>query len=78
MVVDFVAGYATMTRAPVRTNTTVNRVARSGDGYLVVTNRAPGRAAVVIATGGFNKPVVPAVTSGVPRSIRQLTANGLP
>lgn len=72
---DFVTSYATITRAPVRTNTTVNRVARSGDGYVVVTNRGTWSCrAVVIATGGFNKPVVPAVSSGVPRGIRQLTA----
>ena len=51
-VVDFIAGYAAKTRAPVSTATTVISVTPYADGYLVVTDRGDWRCrAVVIATG---------------------------
>jgi putative flavoprotein involved in K+ transport len=75
-VVDFVSGYAKWLSAPVVTHTTVTRVAPDGDGYRVSTDRGDWRCrAVVLATGAFNKPVVPRVAEGMPRGVQQLSAH---
>ncbi|HLT91183.1 MAG TPA: NAD(P)-binding domain-containing protein [Woeseiaceae bacterium] len=76
-VVSFIAGYASVIRAPVLTGTTVTRVEPlPGGGFLVVTDRGPWRCrALVVASGAANLPVVPAVSAGIPRRIRQLTAH---
>ena len=74
-VVDFVSGYAGMIDAPVQTQTTVQKVYRSGDGYRVVTDRGDWQARVVVlASGPFNKAVVPKVSAAVPVHIHQVTA----
>jgi len=73
-VVDFIAGYAAKIEAPVIAGTAVRNVAASGDGYRVVTDHGDWLCrAVVLATGAFNKPVVPAIAAGVPANVRQLT-----
>jgi putative flavoprotein involved in K+ transport len=74
-VVDFVSAYAASIRAPVHTQTTVTRVERCDAGYRVMTNRGAWRCrAVVIASGAFNTPSVPAVAEHVPGDIDQVTA----
>jgi len=74
-VIRFIQGYAAFSRAPVIANTTVTSVRPLACGYRVVTNRGEWRArVVVIASGAFNVPVVPAVGARLPKGIVQLTA----
>ena len=73
-VIEFVKGYAEFTRAPVITNTAVTSVRPSGCGFEVDTTRGRWRArAVVLASGGFNLPVIPRVADGIPGAVSQLT-----
>jgi putative flavoprotein involved in K+ transport len=73
--VAFLEGYAARVRAPVRTRTTVTSVARGEDGaYRVQTDQGAWAAsAVVLASGAFNRPRVPAVAAGLPAWIDQVT-----
>jgi putative flavoprotein involved in K+ transport len=74
-VIDFVAGYAALNRAPIHTQTTVTSVERRDTGYRVITNRGDWMCrAVVMASGAFNTPFVPAVHTSVPGSINQLSS----
>ena len=74
-VVRFISGYARFAGAPVVEKTTVTSVRLIEGGYFVRTNRGAWRArAVVLASGAFNKPVVPGVSAGLPDSIHQVTA----
>ncbi len=73
-VIEFIEGFAAVSRAPVRTGTTVMSVRRTDDGYNVTTNRGEIRCrAVVIASGACNQPVVPRFSDAVPATIQQLT-----
>ena len=73
-VIQFISGYATVTNAPVRTNTTVTSVRSIGDDFEVTTNTDTLRCrSVVIASGACNIPVVPRVAADVPQSIRTIT-----
>jgi putative flavoprotein involved in K+ transport len=73
-VIAFIESYARASAAPVRTGTTVTRLARDDDGYVVTTSDGEWRCrAVVIATGACNKPAVPAIADALPRSIVQVT-----
>ncbi len=73
-VVDFIAGYARVSAAPVRTGTTVIGLRCDGAGYRVSTDRGDWRCrAVVIASGPFNRPVVPGLAAVMPPGITQLT-----
>lgn len=72
--VDFLKRYADVISAPVQTRTSVTSVRRDEDGYEIVTNRGTWRCeTVVIATGAFNIPTVPAVAESVPGGIDMLT-----
>ena len=63
-VVEFISGFAIASGAPVRTNTTVTSVTRTDDGYRVVTTDGEIRCrCVVLASGGYNKPHVPAASA---------------
>ena len=74
-VVDFVSDYAKYMSAPVVTHTTVIQVVAAADGYRVSTNRGDWLCrAVVLATGAFNKPIVPRLAEGVPAGVEQLSA----
>jgi len=74
-VVRFIQGYATFSRAPVVTGTTVTSVDWLDRGYRVMTNRGVWRSRVlVIASGAFNVPLVPGIRAGLPVGISQLTA----
>ena len=78
-VIDFINGYAEFTRAPVETGTKVKSVQALDAGYRVVTNRGEWRTrALVIASGAFNLPLVPAVGDALPGEIRQLSTARLP
>lgn len=77
-VIAFISRYATVSRAPVRTQTTVTSVkAIDGglDGYHIATDRGDLRArTVVIASGACNLASVPAVSQAIPSSIASFTA----
>jgi putative flavoprotein involved in K+ transport len=73
-VADFIADYAKRIDAPVQTGTTVTSVRRSDGGYRVTTDQGEWEClTVVLATGAFNVPRVPAVSEAVPSSVRCLT-----
>lgn len=73
-VVGLLERYAAVGAAPVRTSTTVTSVRRTDDGYHVATDAGGiDCRTVVIASGGYNRPVVPALAEGVPTSVTQLT-----
>jgi len=68
--ISFIDGYARRIQAPLVTGTTVTSVRRDDDEYVVVAGDSEWRSdAVVLATGAFNLPKVPAVASSVPSSV---------
>jgi putative flavoprotein involved in K+ transport len=74
--VEFIERYADHVDAPVRTQTTVTSVSRlpDEDGYLVETDTGSWEAnAVVVASGPFNRPRVPAVSASLPAALDQVT-----
>ncbi len=74
-VVDFIDRYAERTRAPVHEHTKVTSVRRRNERYGVATDRHTwDAAAVVIATGGFNLPRVPAAAAAMPAHVETVTA----
>jgi len=73
-VIDFISGYAEFSRAPVVTGTEVVSVQSLDTGYRVVTNRGEWRTrALVIASGAFNLPLIPAISDALPGEIKQLS-----
>ncbi len=73
-VIEFISGFAAASDAPVRTNTNVTSVTRTDDGYHVVTTNGEIRCrCVVLASGGYSVPSVPAVSTSVPPEIEQIT-----
>ena len=73
-VIDFIAGYARHSGAPVRTHTTVTSVRPDGGGYCVATDQGAWQArAVVIASGACNIANKPRVADDLPPGIRSLT-----
>ena len=73
-VVGFITTYAKKIAAPVRSGT-VTSVRRSGGGFSVVTDAEELRCrAVVLATGAFNVPRVPAFAQVVPPNVTMMTA----
>ncbi len=73
-VVEFISRFATVSRAPVRTNTSVTSVTRTDDGYHVATSHGDIRCrCLVIASGACNVPIVPALRTAVPSSIAHFT-----
>ena len=73
-VVEFIARFAGVSRAPVRTNTNVTAVTRTDDGYQVATSEGDIRCrCVVVASGACNLASVPRVCDAVPSSIAQFT-----
>jgi len=72
--IEFIARYASVIAAPVRTHTQVTRVRASGEGYEVVTSQGNWQCdAVVLATGACNVAQVPALAAALPTSIDTLT-----
>jgi putative flavoprotein involved in K+ transport len=69
-----IAGYATAIEAPVVLGTSVNRLARRGDGtFRLETSGGPVTARqVVVATGGFQVPKIPALGAAMPHKLTQL------
>jgi len=77
MFVDYLVRYATASGAPVETGVRVARVTRDAHGaFRLETSAGPVRArAVVVATGAFGDPVVPAVAAALPVRITQMTTD---
>jgi putative flavoprotein involved in K+ transport len=73
--VEFIQGYAEHINAPVRTQTPVTRVARTGEsGYTVETGDGSWQCqSVVLASGACNIPVVPQLAASLPRTIETFT-----
>ena len=76
-VVDYFRHYAEAIGAPVRTGTDVTRIAPAhGGAFDVETTQGSWRARnVVLATGGFQKAKMPALSARLPRHILQLHTN---
>src|SRR6476660_1932115 len=73
-VVDFIASYAKGVAAPVQAGTSVTSVTRTDDGYSVITDQGHFECrCVVLASGAFNRPKIPAFADGVPASVDTLT-----
>jgi putative flavoprotein involved in K+ transport len=73
-VVEFITGYAKLIAAPVLADTSVTSVRRADGGYVVVTDQGEWSCAtLVVATGAFNLPSVPAFAQAVPPAITMLT-----
>jgi putative flavoprotein involved in K+ transport len=73
-VVEFISRFATVSRAPVRTGTTVTSVTRMDDGYHVATSNGDIQCrCLVIASGACNVPIVPTLRSAVPSPVAHFT-----
>jgi putative flavoprotein involved in K+ transport len=73
-VIEFISGFAAASGAPVRTNTNVTSVRPTDEGYRVATTEGEIRCrCVVLASGGYSVPSVPAVSAAVPPEIEQIT-----
>jgi putative flavoprotein involved in K+ transport len=74
--VEFLERYADHVDAPVHTQTTVTSLSRLSDEgeYLVETDAGAWQAGVVVlASGAFNRPHVPAVAAELPAALDQVT-----
>lgn len=72
-VADYLAEYATRFHLPVLLNTTVTRLEQLTDRFAVHTNQGALRTRqVVVATGPFQNPVIPAIADGLDRNVVQL------
>jgi putative flavoprotein involved in K+ transport len=73
-VVEFITRYAAEIGAPVLTGTTVTSVRRTAGGYCVTTDHDEWHCpTVVVATGAFSVPYLPAVSEAVPAAVTTLT-----
>jgi len=73
-VIAFLSQFASLSAAPVRTNTNVTSVTRVGDDYHVTTSTGGIRCrSLVIASGACNLPSVPSIRSSIPATIEQFT-----
>ena len=70
-IVAFLTDYATRIRAPVRTGVNVTRLARDADDFVAGTASGAIRARnVVVATGPFQRPVMPALLPDAPEIVQ--------
>ena len=75
-VAAFIAQYANVSGAPVRTHTTVRAVRADGAAYRVVTDDGDWVCrALVIASGAFSRPVRPRFADAVPAGVPHLHAH---
>jgi putative flavoprotein involved in K+ transport len=73
-VIAFIEAYSEFVSAPVKAGVTVTSVQRIDDGYRVTTDQGDWTCrAVVLASGAFNLPNVPAISKSVPASITMMT-----
>ncbi|MBC7372500.1 MAG: NAD(P)-binding domain-containing protein, partial [Frankiales bacterium] len=70
---DYLRAYAAEFSLPVRTAVRAERVTRTDTGFALTTSAGPlTTRQVVLATGPFRLPYVPAAAQGLDRSVRQL------
>jgi putative flavoprotein involved in K+ transport len=77
-VVRFIEDYAALIKAPTRCSVEVTSLERTSDSgrYLLMTNNGTIEAAnVVIATGPYQLPVIPAMSADIPKDIFQVHSN---
>jgi putative flavoprotein involved in K+ transport len=73
-VVEFITAYASVIDAPVQCGTTVTRVRHANGGYQVITDQGEWQCqTVVVATGAFSVPRVPAAAAGLPPAVTTMT-----
>ncbi len=73
-VIDYIGGYATSISAPVHTHTEVTSVRSTDDGFRLVTTDGEWRArTVVLASGPYNLPDLPAVAATLPTGVESVT-----
>ena len=74
-IVDYIATYADTIDAPVKSHTEVTSVQTADDGFGILTTDGEWRAeAVVVASGPYHRPDVPAFAAAIPPSVRCLAA----
>jgi putative flavoprotein involved in K+ transport len=72
-IVAFLESYANFVAPPLRENVSVERVTRSGHGYIVQTSAGTYTAdAVIVAISGYHTPILPKAAQGLPSSIAQI------
>jgi len=73
-VARFIGDYARFSAAPVQTHTAVTAVHPMAGGYRVVTSRGEWHCrALVLASGAFNLPAVPALARALPARVASIT-----
>jgi putative flavoprotein involved in K+ transport len=77
-IVRFIQDYATFIKAPTRCGVEVISLERGADGgYLLTTNNGTLKAAnVVIATGPYQRTLIPKIASEIPKEIFQVHSSG--
>lgn len=72
---DYLQSYAQQYQLPIRTNEPVVRLARSEKGFVVDlrSGQQITTSAAIIATGGFQLPILPAMASQLSTEVQQLT-----
>jgi putative flavoprotein involved in K+ transport len=74
-VIAFIARFAAVADAPVRTQTAVTSVTQTDEGYHIATSRGDLHCrSLVLASGACNLPNVPALREAVPAAIECITA----
>jgi len=74
-IVDYIATYADTIDAPVESHTEVTSVQRAEDGFrILTTDREWWAQSVVIASGPYHRPDVPAFAKAIPSTVRCLAA----
>ncbi len=72
-IIEYLDGFAKKVNAPVKEQTSVNRVSHSGDHYLIETDEESYTAdQVVVAAGSYQKPIIPRMAERLPQAIQQL------
>lgn len=75
-IVDYFEEYVRRCELPLRYGTRVTCVERDGDGYRLTTDQGESRARnVIVATGSFQTPRIPALARKLPEQIDQLGAD---
>ena len=72
-IAERIAGYARRIGAPVVLGAGVSRLGASGDGFILETAQGTVRASrVILATGGFHRPHIPAAAAGLSSRVLSL------
>jgi putative flavoprotein involved in K+ transport len=72
-VANYLRGYASAFELPVRLNTRVNRLSKSGNTFIAETSTGTLTARqVIIATGPFQSPIIPRLAGGLAADVVQL------